>query len=141
LGATLPAFAQLDSSTLHAKYGQPLNRETYHMQAGFDLIVDYGTSTRVCKLEVPALMHRDPGAKVSNTTELKQRMYDFLADLVPASERGKKTGGFVEVHGLISLVTDQYENITVSEIQFANEPESRQNTITIRFKNLGCQTH
>jgi len=137
----LPVFGQLDSSALHAKFGQPLNREIYHMQGGFDLIVDYGISTRVCKLEVPALMPRDPAAKVSNTTELKQRMYDFLADLVPASERGKEVGGFTEIHGMISLMTVEYENITVSEIQYANEPESRDNTITVRFKNVGCQTH
>jgi len=137
----LPLFAQLDSSALHAKLGQPLNRETYHMPAGFDLIVDYGISTQVCKLEVPALMPRDPSAKVSNTTELKQRMDDFLADLLPASERGKEVGRFAEIHGMISLMTVEYENLTISEIQFANEPESRNNTITIRFKNAGCQTH
>jgi len=140
LGLTLPVFAQFDSSALHAKLGQPLNRETFHMPVGFDLIVDYGMSTRVCKLEVPALMPRDP-EKVSNTTELKQRMYDFLVDLIPASERGKEVGRFAEIHGMISLKTIEYENITISEIQYANEPESRNNTITIRFKNVGCQTH
>jgi hypothetical protein len=140
-GITLPVFGQLDSSALHAKLGQPLNRETFHMPAGFDLIVDYGISTRVCKLEVPALMPRDPAAKSSNTTELKQRMYDFLADLIPASGRGKEVGRFAEIHGMISLTAVEYENITISEIQYANEPESRNNTITIRFKNVGCQTH
>ena len=134
----LPVFGQLDSSALHAKFGQPLNREIYHMQAGFDLIVDYGISTRVCKLEVPALMPRDPAAKVSNTTELKQRMYDFLADLVPASERGKGGGTIHFRSGLTSMMTTEYENVTVSEGQNDTEPEK--GTITIRFKNAGCQT-
>jgi hypothetical protein len=141
LGLTLPVFAQFDSSTLHAKLGQPLNREIYHMATGFDVVVDYGISTQVCRLEVPALMPRDPAAKVSNTTELKQRMYDFLVDLIPASERGKEVGRFAEIHGMVSLTTIEYENITISEIQYANEPESTNNTITIRLKNVGCQTH
>ncbi len=134
----LPVFAQLDSSTLRAKLGQPLNQETFHMPAGFDLIVDYGIGTTlVCKLEVPALMPRDPAAKISNTTELKQRMYDFLADLVPASERGKEGTRFFEQHGLISLSTIEYENVTVSEAQNDSQPET--GTITIKFKNADCQ--
>jgi hypothetical protein len=133
----LPAFAQLDSSALRAKLGQPLNREVFHMPAGFDLTVDYGISTRVCKLEVPALMPRDPAAKISSTTELRQRMYDFLADLVPASERGKGGGPIYFRSGLISMTTTEYESVTVSEIQNDSQPET--GTITIKFKNAGCQ--
>jgi hypothetical protein len=135
----LPAFAQLDSSALRAKFGQPLSREIFHMPAGFDLAVDYGISTQVCKLEVPAMMPRDP-AKISSTTELKQRMYDFLADLVPLSARGKGGMTLYSQMGMISMMTTEYENLTVSEIHSANEPESGNNTITIRFKNAGCQT-
>lgn len=138
LGLALPAFAQLDSSALRAKFGPPLNREIFHMPAGFDLIVDYGPVGQVCTLKVPAMMPRDPAAKVSNTTDLKQRMYDFLADLVPASERGKQTGGFVEIFGLPSLSTIEYENVTVNELQNDSQPEN--GTITIRFKKAGCQT-
>jgi hypothetical protein len=135
----LPAFAQLDSSTLRAKLGQPLNQETFHMPAGFDLIVDYGTGTTlVCKLEVPAMVPRDPAAKISNGKDLKQRMYDFLADLVPASERGKGGQTMLFQSGLVSMRTTEYENVTVSEIQNDAQPES--GTITIRFKNAGCQT-
>jgi hypothetical protein len=136
---SLPAFAQLDSSALRAKLGQPLNRETFRMPAGFDLTVDYGTTGQVCKLEVPAVMPHQT-AEAWNIAVQKQRMYDFLADLVPASVRGKEGGGFTEVFSLISLTTVEYENVTVSEIQNASEPESRNNTITIKFKNAGCQT-
>jgi hypothetical protein len=133
----LPAFAQLDSSTLRAKLGQPLNQETFHMPAGFDLIVDYGTGTTlVCKLEVPAMMPRDP-AKISSGTELRQRMYDFLADLVPAFERGKGGQTIYFRSGLTSLMTTEYEHVTVSEGQNDSQPEM--GTITIKFKNAGCQ--
>ena len=109
------------------------------MPAGFDLIVDYGLSTRVCKLEVPALIPTD--AKISNATEMKQRMYDFLADLVPPSVRGKEGMKLAQVHGLISLMTTEYENVTVSELVYSTDPFGKDNTITIRFKNAGCQAH
>jgi hypothetical protein len=135
----LPACAQLDSSTLRAKLGQPLNRETFRMPAGFDLTVDYGTTGQVCKLEVPAVMPHET-AKAWNITVQKQRMYDFLADLVPASVRGKQSGGLTEVFSLTSLSTVEYENVTVVEIQTGKEAESNDNTITIRFKNAGCET-
>lgn len=134
----LPAFAQLDPSALRARLGPPLNREVFHVPAGFDLIVDYGTSGQVCKLEVPAVMPH-AAAKVWNSEVQKQRMYDFLAGLVPASVRGKQTGGLTEVFSLTSLITLEYENVTVREIQYGNEPESRDNTITIQVKNAGCQ--
>jgi hypothetical protein len=135
----LPAFAQLDSSTLRAKLGQPLHQETFHMPAGFDVIVDYGTGTTlVCQLKVPAMVPRDPAAKISNGTDLKQRMVDFLADLVPASMRGKGGGTMLFQSGLVSMRTTEYENVTISEIQNDSQPEN--GTITIRFKNAGCQT-
>ena len=70
---SLPALAQLDSSALRAKYGPPLNRETYRMPAGFDLIVDYGAGNQVCKVQVPALMPTKD--KVARAAEMTQRMY------------------------------------------------------------------
>jgi hypothetical protein len=133
----LPAFAQIDSSALRAKFGAPLKRETFRMPAGFDLIVDYGTMGQVCKLEVPAVMPHE-NAKVWNITVQKQRMYDFLADLVPAAMRGKEVMRLYEQFGLPSQMTTEYENVTVSEIQNDAEPED--GTITIKFKNAGCQT-
>jgi len=107
------------------------------MPAGFDLIVDYGIGTTlVCKLEVPALMPHET-AKAWNITVQKQRMYDFLADLVPDSMRGKSGGTVHFQSGLLSQMTTEYENVTVSEIQNDSQPET--GTITIKFKTAGCQ--
>lgn len=135
-GFTLPAVAQLDSSALRAKYGPPSNRETFHMPAGFDLIVDYGTANQVCKLEVPALMPSHE--KVSNADEMKRRMYDFLADLVPAAMRGKELGQGIIMLGAISLLSIDYEHVMIGEAQHADQPFARDNTITVTFKN--CET-
>lgn len=79
----------LDTSALRAKFGSPLNRETFHIPPGFDLVVDYGPSNQVCRLEVPALMPIDEKVeKVQNSAVMEQRMYDFLAEVVPPSIRG-----------------------------------------------------
>ena len=136
LGFTLPAVAQLDSSALRSKYGPPLNRETFHMPEGFDLVVDYDAANQVCKLEVPALMPTQE--KVSNSEEMKKRMYDFLRDAVPAALRGKEQGRGIIMLGAISLLSIDYEHVMIGEAQHANQPFDRNNTITVTFKN--CET-
>jgi hypothetical protein len=136
LGFAEPAAAQLDSSALRAKFGPPLNRETFHMPSGFDMIVEYGTSNQVCKLELPALM--PTSEKISNASAMRQRMYDFLAGLVPDALRGKELQRMAQVAGMISLSSVEYEHVTVSELEYANEPFSNNNTITVIFKNDTC---
>jgi len=133
LAFALPAAAQLDSSALRSKYGPPLNRETFHMPAGFDLVVDYDAGNQVCKMVVPALMPTN--AKVSNSEEMKKRMYDFLADLLPAATRGKELRQMMETRGIISLLSTEYEHVTINELLYANQ---RDNTITVTFKS--CET-
>jgi|HubBroStandDraft_1064217.scaffolds.fasta_scaffold39403_3 hypothetical protein len=140
LGFALPATAQLDSYALHAKFGPPLNRETFHIPAGFDLVVDYGPSNQVCKLEVPALMPIDEKVeKVENSAVMKQRMYDFLGELVSASMRGKELRRGAVQMGLASMSFIEYENITISEPQDGNQPFSKDHTITVTFKSYDCQ--
>jgi hypothetical protein len=131
----LPAMAQLDTSALRAKFGSPLNRETFHIPQGFDLVVDYGSGNQACKLEVPALMPTDE--KVQNSAVMKQRMYDFLAELAPASMRGKELGRMAQVSGIISLTSIDYEYVTISELQVGNQHD--RGTITVRFKSYDCQ--
>jgi hypothetical protein len=136
LGFAMPVVAQLNSSALRSKYGPPLNRETFRMPAGFDLVVDYDATNQVCKLEVPALMPTN--AKVSNSEEMKKRMYDFLADLVPAAMRGKELARSMFMSGMISMSSVQYEHVMIGEAQHADQPFARDNTITVTFKN--CET-
>lgn len=133
-GFTLPALAQLDSARLRAKYGSPLNRETFHMPAGFDLIVDYGSSHQACKLEVPALMPTQENP--SNTSFMTQRMHDFLEELVPPPMRGKLSR-HVSFLGSISVAGVDYEHVLVNEYRHGNE-RIWDDTITLMFKNSDC---
>lgn len=126
------APAQLDSSALRAKYGSPLNRETFHMSQGFDLIVDYGMSGQACRLEVPSLMPSNE--TVSRAPELKQRMVDFLSDLVPNSMRGKELGRSFSAAGAASVASVEYENVVISDLSIAGQPFAK-TSMTVVFKN------
>jgi hypothetical protein len=134
--SALPTFAQLDSAALRVKFGAPLNRETFQMAAGFDLIVDYGVNGQACKLLVPALMPTTE--PVSNATVMKQRMYDFLATLVPDSIRGRELRRGVLAMGAITMTVIEYENVRVNEMD-VGEPFHHDNTITIAFKRDDCK--
>jgi hypothetical protein len=133
LALALPAAAQLDSGSLRARYGQPENRETFHMPAGFDMVVDYGASYQVCMIEVPALMPSTE--KVQNSDVMKRRMYDFLAEVVPASMRGTERQSFLRQSGITSVWSTEYDFVSVSELRPGVQPS----TITIMFKRADCQ--
>lgn len=135
LAFALPAAAQLDSAQLRVKFGTPLNREVFHVPPGFDLVVDYEAGHQVCTLEVPAMMPTD--SQVRNGAEMKEKMYAFLADLVPDSMRGEETGRGIIALGAISLSTVEYEHVMIIEAQYANQPFD--NKITVRFKNPACR--
>jgi hypothetical protein len=134
--SSLPAFAQIDSAALRAKLGTPLNRETFRMPAGFDLIVDYGMNGQACKLQVPALMPTTE--RVSNAIVMKQRMYDFLANLVPGDTRGNEINRGVFAMGAVTMTFIEYENVMVNELD-VGQPFNHDNTITITFKRDDCK--
>jgi hypothetical protein len=129
----LPALAQLDSAALRAKFGAPLNRETFHMPQGFDLTVDYGAGNQVCKLAVPADPPPPPNA--SGPFNARRQMQDFLADLVPDSIRGKELNRFMMSTGAFSAVSStEYEHVTISQSE-----SGRNDTIHVIFKDPACR--
>jgi hypothetical protein len=86
--AASSAFAQLDSFTLHSKYGAPLDRETFTVRPGIEMVVDYGPSKQVCRLQLPSGMQIvgtvPPGAIT------KKQVDEVLTEVVPPSMRGKE---------------------------------------------------
>ena len=130
---TLPAVAQLDSTALRAKYGAPLNRETFHMPQGFDLVVDYGASNQVCRIEVPA--DPPPPPNTSGAFNPRRQMQDFLADLVPDSMRGKELRRLAGMTGAFSAFsTTEYERLTISQSESGGN-----GTIAVIFHAAGCR--
>jgi hypothetical protein len=69
--------------------------------------------------------------KVQNIDDMKQKMHAFLAELVPDSTRGKELQRSMVMTGAFSARGfDEYEQVTV---------ETYSDTITVTFKNIGCQ--
>jgi hypothetical protein len=117
----MPALAQLDSAALRAKFGAPLNRETFHVRMGLDIAVDYGGNRQVCAIEIPVL-------PTQNETD------EFLAELVPDAMRGKELNRFMGQQGLAWFSVIKYEHLTISE---TGHGDTRYAT-TVRFKTEGC---
>jgi hypothetical protein len=111
MGCAVPAFAQLDSSALRAKFGAPINRETFHMPEGFDLVVDYNAVRQVCKIEAPAL--------------------------IPASMGVEERTQGTTVVGRVSVTFSDYGPVSISEMQV--DGEHGKGTLTLRFKAIACQ--
>jgi len=129
----LPALAQVDSAALRAKFGAPLNRETFDLPQGFELTVDYGAGNQVCKLEIHALPPSENRSSPYNPT---QEMQNFLLDLVPASMRGEELGRFASSTGAFSGVSAvEYEHVTISHPDYSVGNE----TIFVSFRNDDCR--
>jgi hypothetical protein len=130
LGFAGALFGQIDSYQLRAKYGPPLDRETFTISPGYQMIVDYGSDRQASRLELPpaAPSLDQPGVIAQN------RVDDILLELVPMSVRGKQLNSLSTVSGRSSIRSTVYEHAVVSEPQ---DPDvSGQRTgVTVVFKS------
>ncbi|MCU1334918.1 MAG: hypothetical protein JWO19_499 [Bryobacterales bacterium] len=82
------AFGQ-DAFSLQSKYGVPLHRERFTVRPGIEMIVDYGLSKQVCRIQLPS------GSQIvgilSSGVITKQEIDEVLNEVVPPSIRGKET--------------------------------------------------
>jgi hypothetical protein len=118
-------FAQkMDSTALHAKYGEPVARETFQVRPNVEAIVTYGSAHRVCRIELP------PGRDV----ETRQQIDGVAAELVPPSVRGKEIRRMVASTGRNSLSSVEYENVNIAEPQ----DNGRRTSVTITFNRPDC---
>jgi hypothetical protein len=115
------AFAQIDKSTLTAKYGPALNRETFTVRPGIELIANYGPAYQVCSMELPGTL---PEAQSDQ----------ILDELVPTAMRGTKGPEFMGQSGLASVRSVEYENIIINE----SYTGAVRNSLIVIFKNAGC---
>jgi hypothetical protein len=130
--AASSAFAQLDSFTLHSKYGPPLERETFTVRPGIEMVVDYGPSKQVCRIQLPS------GSQIVGTVPpgavTKQQVDEVLAEVVPLSMRGKEMNRMSMATGLPMMVATEYEHVMISE----SKNGSIGTGITVTFKDSSC---
>ena len=132
--AASTAFGQIDSASLRAKFGAPLNRETFIVRPGVQMIVDYSpTANHACRLELPGqAMPTD--APLGVAINPKKIIDDILAEIVPLSMRGKELGRFAEQMGQLGISSIDYENVSIVESLTGN----RRTALTVKFKTPDC---
>jgi hypothetical protein len=117
-------FGQIDSYQLRAKYGPPLERETFTISPGFQIIVDYGPDQQACRLELP--LDRPGGSR--------KQVDDILLELVPMSMRGKEIRSMFQSFGVQSIKSTEYEHVIISEPQDPEAPGPRTG-VSVVFKS------
>ena len=132
LVAASSAFAQIDTFNLRSKYGIPLDRETFTVRPGIEMVVDYGPNKQVCRIQLPSGMQIVGSVPPSEIT--KQQIDEVLNEVVPLSIRGKKLNGGVMRLGAIAAYSTDYENVAITEIQNADVGAG----ITVTFKDPAC---
>jgi hypothetical protein len=125
------AFAQLDSFVLHSKYGAPLDRETFTVRPGIEMVVDYGTGKQVCRIQLPSGMHVGTAPAGAIT---KQQIDEVINEVVPPSIRGKEVNRGVMTTGLHSAIFEEYEHVMIGESKNGDIG----NGITVTFKDPSC---
>src|SRR5258706_2186697 len=126
------AFGQMDTSTLRAKYGEPIARETFQVRSNIEAVVNYGTAHQVCKIDLP------PGSYVNPPHGASNHDVDRVIDeLVPPSVRGKEINKGVMRAARIAVSRTEYENITISELLDPDHPGMRAG-VTIPFNRSDC---
>jgi hypothetical protein len=129
-GFAVALFGQIDSYQLRAKYGSPLDRETFTISPGYQIVVDYGPDQQASRLELPpyAPSLEQPGVIT------QKRVDDILLELVPMSMRGKELGGALNFMSRASQKSTDYEHVIISEPQ---DPDAsgRRTGVTVVFKS------
>lgn len=50
----LSACGKHDADRLRDKYGAPVNRETFIVRPGIEMVVDYGPAKQICRIQLPS---------------------------------------------------------------------------------------
>lgn len=129
------AFGQMDTSTLRAKYGEPIARETFQVRPNIEAVVNYGTGHQVCKIDLPA--GTNIVGEIPPHFATKQQVDEVIDELVPPAMRGKGGPHMIAASGRISMSISEYENVTISEPQDPDHP-GRRTAVWITFKRPDC---
>ena len=131
------AFGQMDTSTLRAKYGEPIARETFQVRPNIEAVMNYGTGHQVCKIELPPGSYMNIVGEILPHFATKQQVDEVIDELIPPSVRGKEIGSSLASAGRLSERFTEYEHIKLHEPQDPDHP-GRRTSVTITFNRPDC---
>ena len=129
--AATSVFGQIDASSLRSKYGPPLDRETFMVRPGIEMVVDYGSGRQVCQIQLPSGEHM-VGSVPGVVT--KQQVDEVLAEVVPFSVRGKEINHGIIATGAPMFYFTYYEHVNIGEVKVNGTGTG----ITVTFKDPVC---
>jgi hypothetical protein len=74
------------------------------------------------------------GFKVQNADDMRQKMYSFLAELVPDSMRGKEVSRGQGMTGAFS----NWSRLAYEHLEIVHRGSGSNETIIVWFKNAAC---
>jgi hypothetical protein len=128
-------FGQFDASgfatDLRAKYGPPLDRQTFEPKPGIEMVVDYASNGHVCRIQLPAVAPEKDRPNVSSPRGLEE----FLSELVPMSLRGKELGRMSQQMGASSVSVIEYESVMIA----VSSQGDRRTGVSVSFRGESCR--
>lgn len=122
----------LNAYSLRSKYGPPLDRETFTVRPGIEIVADNGPSKQVCRIQLPS------GMKIVGTVPVgavtKQQSDEVLNEVVPSLIRGKELNRIAMATGAPMHFLTVYEHVTISESQIEGVGQG----VTVNFKDPAC---
>jgi hypothetical protein len=131
------AFAQMDTTTLRTKYGEPLARETFQVRPNIEAVMNYGTSHQVCRIDLPPGSYMNIVGEIPPHFATKQQVDEVIDELVPPSVRGKEIGTGALSLSRASVRLIGYDHLDIAEPQDPDHPGQRTG-VTITFKRPDC---
>jgi hypothetical protein len=95
------------------------------------MVVDYAANGNVCRIQLPAIAPESSRPGVESV----RAMDDFILGLAPLALRGKELRRWASTMGQVSLLTVEYENISISRMSQGATPGG----VTVTFKAEQCQ--
>ena len=134
LALVSPALSQIDGATLRAKYGAPLNRETFQVRPNIEMVVNYGPNGQLFRIELPPgeNMRGEVPANIATT----QQVDEVIAEVVPLSVRGRETNRGSFMSGMNSMTMTDYEHVSL----IAGYHGDTRTRISIIFKDAACRS-
>ncbi len=134
LGAVLlgTAFGQVDSATLHVRYGEP-TQEVFTVRPGYHMTVLYGSEHQACRLAISS----GQSDNFESSKETNQVLDEIVEELVPESTRGPVKDDLTSLMGFGGQRVTTYDSLTISRTVLTSQASGVLSTV-VTFKGKSC---
>jgi hypothetical protein len=126
------AFGQVDSATLHGRYGEP-TQEVFTVRPGYHMTAFYGSEHQVCRLDISS----GQSDSFESSKETNQVLDEIVEELVPESTRGSVKDDLTMYTGFAGQSITTYESLTIIRTQLTSHARGVLRTV-VTFKDKSC---